>query len=409
VGPKCDPPYPHAVALEVVRDLAVMFVAAKAAGLIFRALRQPALIGELLAGVVLGPHALGAFGLGPVQDIVAEAGAVVLLFMVGLDTPLSHLRAVGTTAASVGVAGIILPFALGLIVAWLYGLVLDQSLFLATALVATSVGVTARVLYELGRTRERASRVIIGAAVVDDILGLLILGVVTGASGGDISILELIFVAGAAVGFVALVGTFGTKAVRTARPVLDRLNDRGVLVVALLVCLALSGLAHVLRLAAIMGAFLAGMAFAETKDHYRLEHNLQPLYWLLVPFFFVVTGAIVDPAVLTASGTVVFTGIVVIVAVFGKFVGSGFAARSLGRKDAAIVGVGMVPRGEVGILVASIGSAEGIVDAKLYAAVVSMSVITTLITPPILKQMFGDVAQPRTEGPRTDDIEGVDG
>lgn len=392
----------------MIADLAVLFIGAKLAGVAFARLGQPPVIGELLAGLLLGPHVLGAVShIDDVHLVFQEVGAIVLLFAVGLDTPLSDLAAVGGRSFAVGVSGIVVPFLLGAGLLWLLGEGGRESLFIGTALVATSVGITARVLGDLDKIRTKEARVILGAAVVDDVLGLLLLAIVTGTVSDNLSISAVVILGVLAVAFVALVAGLGSKLVVRVTPGLDRLGEQGVFMVALGICLALAAVAGALRLAAIIGAFLAGMAFAETRDRYRLEEHLASVYSFLVPFFFAVTGALVDPAALT-DGRIAFLSVVVtITAIGGKLVGCGLPALPMGRRSAAIVGVGMVPRGEVGILVATIGLGQGVIGGDLYAVVVTMSVATTLLAPPVLAGLF-HARRRRRRGPYRE-IHGIGG
>ena len=393
----------------VLLDLAIIFAAAKVAAAVFERLKQPPVIGELLIGVALGPHALGLIGHSETHEVFQELGAIILLFAVGLDTPLSELRVVGGRALAVGAAGIVIPFAAGASLLAVRGGETGDALFLGTAMVATSVGVTARVLADLGRIRHPASRVILGAAVVDDVLGLIVLAVVAGVATGGVSLGSIITLAVLAVAFVILVGGGGAAAVAKSSPVLDRLGGRHVFTIAIGICLGLSAVAGALQLAAIIGAFLAGMAFAETRDRYRLEERLAPVYGLLVPFFFVVTGTLLDLSVLAEPETAVLAGLVIVIAIAGKLLGCGGAALGMGRRDALIVGVGMVPRGEVGILVASIGLQRGVIGTDLYGVVVVMSIVTTLFVPPVLTKLFGP-GRPRDQAERySAEIEGIDG
>lgn len=393
----------------ILAELALMFVAAKLAGGAFGRLRQPPVIGELLVGVVLGSHALGLIGHSVAHEVFQELGAIVLLFAVGLDTPPSHLKAVGGRSAAVGVAGIVFPFAAGFaLIAALEGDA-SEAAFMGTAMVATSVGVTARVLSDLGRVEEPESRVILGAAVVDDILGLLVLAVVSGTAAGDLSTGSIVALATLALGFVALVGGLGPRAIQVLTPWLDRLGREGLFVFAFGLCLGLAAIAGALQLAAIIGAFLAGLALAETRDRYQLEERLAPVYSFLVPFFFVVTGSLVDVSALGDPGVAWLALAVTAIAIAGKLGGCGGAAWTMGRRSALIVGTGMVPRGEVGILVATIGLSQGIIEPDLYTVVVIMSVATTLVVPPVLKALFA--GRPPTEPkPRSRaDIEGIGG
>ncbi len=398
----------------ILVDLAAIFALAKVFGYLFERLGQPAVIGELLAGVLFGPHLLGMIGHSDTHEVLQELGAIVLLFAVGLDTPLSELKAVGGRSAAVGASGIVVPFILGFGLMTVTGAETSEALFVGTAMVATSVGVTARVLSDLGRIREPESRVVLGAAVVDDILGLLVLAVVAGSATGDLSIGDVVLLAALAIGFVALVGGLGASLVKRATPLLDRMGEVRVFTLALGICLALSAAAGALNLAAIIGAFLAGMAFAETRDRYKLEERLTPVYSFLVPFFFVVTGTLVDLSVFADPSNIALGLGVLVLAIIGKLVGCGAAAAGMGRRSALIVGMGMVPRGEVGILVATIGLTSGVIGPNLYGIVVVMSVATTIVVPPVLTSLFkgrpaATPARPSGAERHTHEIEGIGG
>jgi Kef-type K+ transport system membrane component KefB len=394
----------------ILLNLFVIFAAAKLSGEIFHRLHQPAVIGELLAGVVLGGGALGWIELGEPNESLSELGAVVLMFMVGLDTHPSDIRRVGGRSLAVAAAGIALPFALGGGYVLLSGGTGDESMFVAAAMAATSVGITARVLNELGVVHEIESRIILGAAIIDDILALIVLAIVSGSSSGDLSIASIAVLAFGALALVGMVGTFGPRVMSGAAPTVERARvNRGPLVASLALCLGLSALAGTIGLAAIVGAFLAGMALSEVAARWSLEEQVEPVYELVTPFFFVITGAHVDPTLFAESRTLGITLAVTGLAIAGKLAGGGGAAFGLGRRSMGIVGVGMVPRGEVGIIVASVGLAAGAISTELYGVIVAMSILTTLITPPLLKALFGDRgAQPVAgdEG-RTEEIEGI--
>jgi Kef-type K+ transport system membrane component KefB len=396
----------------ILLQLFVIFAAAKIAGEIFERLNQPPVIGELLVGVALGSHALGIVGEGEVQHVLQELGAIVLLFMVGLDTRLEDITRVGGRALMVGVLGIILPFASGAGYAYVTGGALEVALFLGAAMVATSVGITARVLADLGVLHETESRIILGAAVVDDVLGLLILAVVGGFSGDSVTPANVVTLAITAFGFVVVAGAFGGRLARRVAPRVEEARlPRTELVVALAVCLGLSALAGYIGLAAIVGAFLAGMAFSELRHDWELEKQVQPVYELLVPFFFVITGSLVDPAFFLDPAILGVIAVVTVLAVVGKLVGCGAGAWGMGTRSVAIVGVGMVPRGEVGIIVASVGLSSGVFDSELYGVVVAMSIITTLVAPPVLKVLYSRRADEpaRRRAERSEEIEGIGG
>lgn len=395
---------------QILFELFIMFAAAKIAGEIFERVGQPPVIGELLVGVALGPHALALISETEVHHVLQELGAIVLLFMVGLDTRLGELRAVGARALGVGAAGIVLPFTLGAAYVYLVEGSVEEAAFMGAAMVATSVGITARVLSDLGVVHAVESRVILGAAVVDDVLGLLVLAFVSGATEGDLSVVGIVALALGALLFVVLVGGLGPRAVEKAAPTIEKaVIKRGPLVVALAILLGLSALAGAVGLAAIIGAFLAGMAFSEMRPRWELERQVEPVYELLVPFFFVVTGSAVELETFTDPSTVIAVVVVTLIAIAGKLAGCGGAAWGMGRRSAAIVGIGMVPRGEVGIIVASVGLSGGLIGGELYGVIVAMSILTTLVTPPALKALFRARAARRPHDERTDEIEGIGG
>jgi Kef-type K+ transport system membrane component KefB len=398
----------------ILFELFVIFAAAKLVGELFERIDQPPVIGELLVGVALGSHALGLVSESEVHEVMQELGAIFLLFMVGLDTHVDELKKVGRHALGVGASGIVLPFALGTAFIFATDGSGNHAMFMGAAMVATSVGITARVLSDLGVIHTRESRVILGAAVVDDILGLMVLAVVSGLGQDELSLLHMIVLAVVAVGFVTIVGAFGNRATRILAPRVETAQiSRGPLALALSVCLGLSALAGAIGLAAIIGAFLAGMAFSELRPRWKLEDQIEPVYELLVPFFFVLTGARVDVGSLVDASTLGTVAVVTLLAIAGKLIGCGAAAWGLGRKSALIVGTGMVPRGEVGLIVASVGLSGELINAELYGVIVAMSILTTLVAPPALKALFASAGRrppPRPErGARTDDIEGIGG
>jgi Kef-type K+ transport system membrane component KefB len=373
----------------IILQLFLMFAAARLLGEVFERLRQPAVIGELLAGVLIGPHLLGWIHLGEAQDAFAEIGVIVLLFTVGLETHLSEFRSVAGPAARVGVLGIAIPFAAGWGAMRLLGFAQIESLFVGAALVATSVGVTARVLKDLDRLWRPEAKVVLGAAVLDDVLGLAILAVVAGLSEGGLSTGRVALVITEAVAFVALLVTLGPRFVRRHGRLMERPTaERSPFLLALALCLGLSALADAIGLAALVGAFLAGLILAETAEEYELARNMTPVAEFLTPFFFVVTGARLDLSVFAEPSVLLVTGVITAVAIAGKVGGGMLGARSMGRREALAVGVGMVPRGEVGFLVAALGLSLGVVGDDIYAAVIGMTMITTLVVPPLLKPLF---------------------
>ena len=374
----------------ILLSLFVVFVAAQIGGEIAERIKLPAVVGEIAAGCLLGPYALGWIKLNEPLEVLAEIGAVLLLFSVGLETRVGDLRKVGRVASLVGVLGVILPFLLGGLWAWASGYETPKAMFIAAAFVATSAGITARVLRDMGVLGRTESRVILGAAVIDDILAMLLLGVVTAVQGGGgINVVGLLVILAQAVGFVVFITLVGTRVMSRSPDLLEApINPLSPLTLSLALCLGLAVAAAWIGLAAIVGAFLAGIVVAESGQRHTLEKQFQPIMAFLVPFFFVVTGAKVDVTQLgtfSAAGTV---AVVTLLAVTGKVVGCGLGALSLGKKSALIVGVGMVPRGEVGIIVASLGQQAGVFSETIYAVIIAMSLLTSVIAPPVLKALL---------------------
>jgi Kef-type K+ transport system membrane component KefB len=317
-----------------------------------------------------------------------------MLFMAGLETHVRHLVAVRASAIGVGIFGAVLPFAAGLLASWAFGYSLPESLFVATAFMATSVGITVRVLGDLGMQQRRSVKIILASAVLDDILGLLALVVVTALALGRANYAEIIFLALEAVTYIAFVAMMGPWVVNRVHHLLCRLPKNLLFELTVVWMLALSLLAEFIGLAAIIGAFLAGLIMSELREHTELERQFQPLSWFFVPFFFVLMGTYIDftafgdPLVLAA--TLSFT----VLAVATKYYGARLGSRRETKQVAREVGVGMVPRGEVGIVVAGVALATGAIGESVYTAVVAMVVLTTFISPFLMKNIYGRVQSP---------------
>jgi Kef-type K+ transport system membrane component KefB len=378
-------------ASEILLSLFIIFVAAQIGSEIAQRLRLPGVVGEIAAGCAIGPSVLG--WISPAQilpgtplDVLAELGVVLLLFSVGLETKLDDLKRVGKSAFLVGVLGVVLPFVLGAL--WAHGTGFDwaRSMFVAAAFVATSAGITARVLQELGALQRVEAKVILGAAVIDDILAMLLLGVVVSLQGGgEFHPVHLLTVLAGAIGFIAVIGWGGTRVMRWNSSWLERpRHASSPLLIVLALCLGLAYISTLFGLAAIIGAFLAGMIASETRQQHTLEKQTQPLLALLTPFFFVITGSKLNLGELANLHALLQLGAVTAIAIVSKLIGGYLGALRLGRRGATIVGFGMVPRGEVGVVVASLGLAAGVFDDHLYALIVAMSLLTAMVTPPIL-------------------------
>ncbi|HUL71440.1 MAG TPA: cation:proton antiporter [Gemmatimonadales bacterium] len=391
---------------EVFLGLAVILSGARLGGHVADRLGQPAVLGELVVGVLLGNCGiawLGGLGSDPSLEVLAEIGVVLLLFEVGLESRVSDLLAVGTRSLSVAVLGVATPWFLG----WGLGAILLPQhsvyvhLFLGAVLTATSVGITARVLKDLGRAQTREARVILGAAVIDDILGLLILALVSGIIqaadlGGSVSFSQVLLLFERAALFLVVTFTIGTAVMPRIFRLTARLKGSALLLTTgLAVCFLLSYAASAVGLAPIVGAYAAGLILEEShfapfvsRGERSLSDLVGPIASFTGPVFFVLMGLRLDLHSILDPRIAILSLALTLVAVLGK------QACSLGALggglDALSVGIGMIPRGEVGLIFANIGltlavQGERIIDQGLYSAVILMVFITTLVTPPALK------------------------
>ena len=381
---------------DVLVALFVVLLAAKLGDELFKRLGQPALVGEILAGVVIGPSVLGLVEPDETLEVFAELGVVFLLFWVGLETRLSDMRDVGATAARVGALGVVVPFAAGYGAGVALGESGATSVFLGAALVATSVGITSAVLIELEALASTAARTILGAAVIDDILAMVLLAVAVGiADQGGVDVTSIGVVIALALGFVVFVAIGGTQLVARWPDLFHAPRfSESPLLPAVILCLGLAAFAAQIGLAAIIGAFLAGMVVAETKDRHDFEEEVAPLYAFFPPFFFVFIGLEVDLGAFADAGTLGLLLAITVLAFVTKFGAAWLAARSMGARDAVVVALGMVPRGEVGIIVAGIGATAGVIEADLFAVIVGMSIATTLLIPPLLRRALARESDP---------------
>jgi Kef-type K+ transport system membrane component KefB len=367
----------------------LVFVSAKLMAELFERLGQPGIVGEILAGIIIGPSVLAWMTPNDILGVLSQLGAMFLLFRVGLEVKSSELLRVGGTALVVATAGVIVPFFLGYVICSMWGEPRIESIFTGAAMVATSVGITAQVLAVKGLLEERASRVILAAAVIDDVLGLIVLALVSGMAKGPVSYLDIGLTAALAIGFTAFVVFLGT---RTAKRIVPHVQQRLVHVeaeftIALIVLFALSLLAVYAGVAAIVGAFLAGMALSETTEQ-RVFDMTSGVTELLVPFFLVGIGLHFDVSAFSEPSVLWLSIVILIAAVLSKLVACGLGAIRLGRADALRVGVGMSPRGEVGMVVAQIGLSMGVMSKSVYGVVVFMSVATTILAPPMIRWAY---------------------
>jgi len=405
-------------AAAVLLGLALILASAKLAGGLARRLGQPAVLGELVAGVLLGNlHLLGVETFASLSgndtlQVLAHLGVIILLFEVGLESTVRDMIKVGLPSLLVALLGVVTPFALG----WLVGVLLlpDRSVyvhaFLGATLTATSVGITARVLRDLGRSDSREARVILGAAVIDDVLGLVILAVVAGAIeaanvGGSLSLVETGWILAKALGFLVGAVTLGALVAPLLFRSVSRIGGQGVLLTtALVFCFGVAYLSTLIGLAAIVGAYAAGLVLERVhyqqlaaEEEHELEHLIQPISSFLVPVFFVLMGMRVTLEHFARPEILGLAGLLTVAAIVGK---QACALGAVGGGlDRLTVGLGMIPRGEVGLIFASIGlglSVQGvpILDQGIYSAVVIMVVVTTMATPPALKWSLGRSRRP---------------
>jgi Kef-type K+ transport system membrane component KefB len=378
--------------LAIPLAMLIVFGSAKLLAELFERLHQPGIVGEIVAGILIGPGVLAWTSPTAFLDALAQLGVMFLLFRVGLEVKSSELIRVGATATVVATLGVAVPFFLGWGIMLLWGEPQLESIFTGAAMVATSVGITAQVLESKGLMKARASRIILAAAVIDDVLGLLVLALVSNLAQGELNLLGLGLTAAVAIGFTLLVVTWGTQTVRKIVPRMQQRLRVGEAQFALSMCLlfGLSVAAVYAGVAAIIGAFLAGMALSESVGP-RVRDLAHGVTELLVPFFLAGIGLHLDLGALANRATLVLSLVIFAAAMVSKLVGCGLGALSLGRADALRVGVGMIPRGEVGLVVAQLGLSLGVVTQGVYGVVVFMAVATTLIAPPLLAATYRDI------------------
>lgn len=382
----------------ILLPLALSLAAAKLLGeLCERYLGQPAVLAEIVAGVILGKSLLGwVDGDNHVLQEIAEIGAVLLLFEVGLDSDISELFKVGKEAMWVAVVGVVAPFALGFVAAEALGHKPIESMFIGAALTATSVGITARVFTDLKTLHTREAKIVLGAAIADDVIGLLILAAMTGlATAATVNFMAIGRSTGIALAFLAGAIVLGLKAtpilLRWARAMRTR---AAVSSAAVVLCLLTAVLAKFAGLAAIVGAFACGLVLAKTENKIHFDEKVRSIADIFVPVFFVIMGARMDLRTVTPD-VLAIGGILFVCAVIGKILG-GYTLPGKGF-NRSIIAVGMIPRGEVGLIFASIGLTNKIIDKGIYATIVFVVIATTFVTPPLLKLTARKHVEPAAE------------
>ena len=418
----------------VLMVLVIIYTMSKLGGELSKRLDLPPVLGELVGGVVVGISALhlivfpetGATAgdsvimsvlqwLGNLDaaavahifqsqseaiSVLAELGVIVLLFEIGLESDLRELSKVGYQATIVAIVGVAAPFILGTVgLVTIFHVPTIAAIFAGAALTATSIGITSKVLSELGQLKSPEGQIIVGAAVIDDVLGIIVLAVVASlAKTGEVDLLNVVYLIISASGFLLgaiLLGKFFNKSFVA---IADKLQTRGALLIpAFTFALAMAFLANVIHLEAILGAFAAGLVLDETDKRQELDRQVMPIADILVPIFFVTVGAkadlsVLNPAVEANRAGLVIAAFLIVVAIIGKIV-TGWTVFGKPGINRLAIGIGMIPRGEVGLVFAGIGSASGVLDKPLEAAIITMVILTTFIAPPLLQRAMRGQAE----------------
>lgn len=367
----------------------IVFGGAKLFGELCERIGQPGLVGEIIAGALIGPSVLGWVQPNETLKALSDIGVMFLLFGVGLEVKASELMRVGAKATLVATLGVIVPFFAGwaILVAW--GAPQIEGVFVGACMVATSVGITASVLSSRGLLHELASKVILAAAVIDDVLGLIVLAVVSAVARGHLNIWEVVLTAVLASAFTVIMALWGPTAVDRFLPHFkSRVKaEEAEFHIALVFLFAMAMLAQYTGVAAIVGAFLTGLAFSDSADS-RVRDLTKGVSELLVPFFLVGIGLHFDYRVFLSKSTALLTVVILGAAIVTKVIGCGAGAISMGWTNVLKVGLGMVPRGEVGMVVAQMGLTLAVISKDVYSVVVVMAVLTTVVTPFLLKIAF---------------------
>ncbi|BAZ69064.1 sodium/hydrogen exchanger [Fischerella sp. NIES-4106] len=430
------------VVAAVLLSLVVVYFASKLGGELSNRFGLPPVLGELVSGVVVGVSVLHLLvfpetgadssgsliisflkttaGLTPdaaesvfltqseVISVLAELGVIILLFEIGLESNLKDLMSVGIQAAIVAVVGVVVPFTAGTAgLMILFGIPAVPAIFAGAALTATSIGITSKVLSELGRLNSKEGQIILGAAVIDDVLGIIVLAVVASlAKDGAVDVGKVVYLIISASGFLLGAIALGNIFNKSFVAIVDKLKTRGELVIpAFIFAFVMAYIADVIQLEAILGAFAAGLVLEETDKRKELQKQIVPIADMLVPIFFVTVGAktdlsVLNPAVPTNREGLMMASFLIIVAILGKVI-TGFSIFGQPQINRLAIGVGMIPRGEVGLVFLGIGSSINILSKPLEAAIIMMVIITTFLAPPVLRFVF---PEPTLGSPDSNDL-----
>jgi Kef-type K+ transport system membrane component KefB len=392
----------ESVFIHIIISLSILLFTAKIFAEIFQRIKQPVVLGELLAGILVGPYALGGLPLFNGQPLVVldetvkhigELAAIVILFIAGLEiTPREFLKG-GIASFTVGALGVIVPFAVGFIILSIYGLDSFEILLIATALTATSIAISIQVLTELGKMQAKEARLILGAAIVDDILAIAILSVVvTMVQSGD-TIPQIMDVALLILKILGLFAVLLISSIFLIPRILHReklWRSRGSIEgITTAIFFGIAGIAAYVGLSPIVGAFAAGMAVASTKLIKQVEEYAHKLQFIFAPLFFAIIGAQVDLRGVNFD-VLVIAGIIIAIAISTKMLGCGLPSLLFlkDKNKSMRVGIGMISRGEVGLIVAGVGVTSGVLSTDIYTSIIIMVAVTTVITPIWLKKSY---------------------
>ena len=376
------------IAQAFVRDLVFLLVAAFIGGSLAKRFRYPAALGELAVGIIVGPFALGFVEYSDTLVTFAEIGAIILLFYIGLETDMAMLRKYLLPSAMAGVLGALLPLVLGYYGSIYLGFGPDEALFMGTVLTATSIGITARMLSDLDHLKTKEGTTILGAGVVDDVVAIVLLSFTLSVLAGEFNVIDLASVLAKVASFWAIIMILGVYVITRF---LDKMRAETESLTLVILALGFAGSfgSSQLGLSTAIGAFAVGLALSNMIRTPEILKNMQPIFLFFVPIFFVSVGMLIDPRAFVVSLVpgLIITGL----AIIGKVLGCGGALllTKFSAREALTVGVGMIPRGEVGLIIAGIGLASGFIDPQTYLVSVMAVSLTTIIALPILKILIG--------------------
>jgi Kef-type K+ transport system membrane component KefB len=413
----------------VLLSLVVIYFASKVGGELSNLLGFPPILGELVGGVIVGVSVLhllvfpesgadsssslimqflqGTGDLSPEQasavfaeqsqviSVLSELGVIVLLFEIGLESNLKELIAVGAQATVVAFVGVVVPFTAGTVgLMTLFGISAVPAIFAGAALTATSIGITSKVLSELGRLNSKEGQIILGAAVIDDVLGIIVLAVVASlAKTGEVDVIQVILLIFSATGFLLGAIVLGNVFSNTFVAIANKLKTRGSLLVpALIFAFAMAYFAAAIHLEAILGSFAAGLVLDETDERVELQQQVLPIADFIVPIFFVAVGAktdlgVLNPGIPSNREGLIMAIFLIVVAILGKVI-TGWSVFGQSQINRLAIGVGMIPRGEVGLVFLGVGTSSGVLSKPLGAAIIMMVILTTFLAPPLLRFVF---------------------